>query len=167
METKAKDYDFHADLMEGGTLYWSVEGDNINGMLSFNGLFGFLSFGFAGFPGGNAMHGAIVIQANPSDTYSPVTGFDFDQPASVDEYIIDPHDKAFRHWMTPIQSVIKTTPVSDSSSYAVEEEDCFTAMTFNTPGIFNTTFNVKGTDRLIWGANGWDMFAGYHGRESR
>jgi hypothetical protein len=77
VETNAEKYEFHADLMEGGTLYWSViNGSIIDGMFSYNGLFGYTAFGFAGFPGGNAMHGAVIIMGTPSDTYSPVTGFD-------------------------------------------------------------------------------------------
>merc|ERR1711915_315024 len=28
-------------------------------------------------------------------------------------------------------------------------------------------FNLDGTDDLIWGANGVDIFAGYHGRDAR
>jgi hypothetical protein len=131
-------------------------------MFSFNGLFGYTALGFAGFPGDNAMRGAIIIMATPSDTYSPVTGFDFDQPPTVQEYIIDAQDNAFRHWMTPVTSESRSNPLSNPSSYVVEETECFTAMAFNTPGIFNTTFNVKGRDDLIWAANGADMFAGYH-----
>lgn len=163
METNAQQYEFHADLMEGGSLLWSVDGDNVDAMFLWNGLFGFTAFGFAGFPGGNAMQGAIIVMATPSDTYSPVTGFDLEQSAAVEEYIIDPTDKAFRHWMSPVTTMARSVPVSTPSTYGVEETECFTAMSFNTPGIFNTTFNVSGTDRMIWGANGWDMFAGYHG----
>lgn len=170
VESNAQQYEFHADLMGGGTLYWNVmDGKTIDGMFSFNGLFGYTALGFAGYlyPDGNAMHGAIIIQAVPSDTYSPVTGFDYNESAAVEEYIIDPKDKSFRHWMTPVTSKERSTLASDPSTYAVEETDCFTAMTFNTAGIFNTTFNISGSDTLIWAANGWDMFAGYHTREAR
>ena len=148
--------------MEGGYLLWSVEGDNINGMFAYDGLFGYTALRFRGFPGGNAMYGAIIIMATPSETYDAATGFDFSGEPVVEEYIIDAHDKAFRHWMTPVTATARAASAIDS--YQVQETDCFTAMTFNSPGIFNTTFNISGTDSLIWGANGEDKFAGYHGQ---
>lgn len=143
-------------------MLWSVEGDNIKGMLAYDGLFGYTALGFRGLQGGNAMYGAIVIMATPSDSYSPVTGFDLTGEPAVEEYVLDATDKAFRHWMTPVTATARAAGSVDS--YQVQETDCFTVMTFNTPGIFNTTFNVTGTDELIWGANGEDIFAGYHGQ---
>ncbi|CAB9498323.1 expressed unknown protein [Seminavis robusta] len=169
------EYDFMADLMEGGTLMWSVVDDKVKGMFSYNGIFGFTSLGFAGYPGGNAMHGAIVITATPSEMYSPVTGFNYSYDPLVADYIIHDTDKAFRWWQTPVaggtdvsgeltSTVARSAAaVSDTASYGIVETDCYTAMTFFTAGIYNTTFNTTGTDKLIWGANGEDMFAGYHG----
>ena len=48
----AAQYDHMVDLTNGGVLYWTVQDDDtINGMLSYDGLFGFLALGFAGPPG--------------------------------------------------------------------------------------------------------------------
>merc|ERR1711906_8090 len=47
--------------------------------------------------------------------------------------------------------------------HEIVEEDCFTALKFRASGIHDRPFNLTGTDRLMWAANGEDMFGGYHG----
>lgn len=162
VERNAANYEFASDLTNGGTFYWSVNGDKIKGMISYNGLLGYLGWGFSGNGSHNEMQRAIIMMASPSSVYSAKTGFDFDFEPSVDEYMIG-MELAFRHWQTPVTSTARNTGASASGSYQVVESDCFTSVTFETPGIYNTTFNINGTDRLIWAANGEDMFAGYHG----
>jgi hypothetical protein len=167
VDDAATQYDFMANLTNGGVLYWSVQNETISGKISHNGLFGFVAFGFGGSPEEeNAMIGAKIIMAKPSSVYNASTGFDFDFEPSVDEHVIGT-EFAFRHWQTPVSSVSRAVAasaiVSDISSYQVQETECFTSMTFQTAGIFDQAFNVTGTDRMIWAANGVDMFAGYHG----
>jgi hypothetical protein len=169
VEEQASNYQFTHNLTNGGTLFWSViDNQFVDGMLSYDGLLGFLAFGFAGSPEWpNAMSGATILMAKPSSVYSASLGFDLssleDAEPVVEEHVIDPEWFAFRHWATPVTAVSR----SESSVYGVEEGDCFTFMTFQTTGIFNRTFNLSGegggTDRMIWSANGEDSFAGYHG----
>lgn len=49
------------------------------------------------------------------------------------------------------------------TQYDYDANDCFTSLFFQGTGIHNRTFNVSGTDDLVWGANGEDIFASYHG----
>ncbi|KAL3914089.1 MAG: hypothetical protein SGARI_000314 [Bacillariaceae sp.] len=165
VQDNAAQYENMMNLTNGGVLYWTVQdGDVINGMLSYNGLFGFLALGFAGPPGSrNEMVSAKVILATPSSVYNASHGFDFDYDPMVAEYGIG-SEFAFRHWQTPLSAVSRQAAiVSDSTSYAVDDGDCFTSMTFTTAGIFDRSFNVSGMDAMVWAANGEDMFAGYHG----
>eukprot|EP00934_Nitzschia_sp_Nitz4_P003513 Nitzschia sp. Nitz4//scaffold195_size40117//37913//40184//NITZ4_007582-RA/size40117-snap-gene-0.11-mRNA-1//-1//CDS//3329540383//3503//frame0 len=164
LNSKASEYDFQANLTNGGTLLWSItEDDTIDGMLSYNGLFGYVAFGYAGdLSTRNAMYGSKLIMATPSLEYSPVTGFDFSLDAIVEEYMIGT-SSAFRHWQSPLTAVSRSELVSNSESYSVEETDCFTSMTFDTAGIYDMAFNISGSDEMIWAANGVDSFAGYHG----
>ncbi|KAG7373575.1 hypothetical protein IV203_034306 [Nitzschia inconspicua] len=166
VETNAAQYQFMADLTNGGTLYWSViDDDVVDGMISYNGLFGFLALGFAGPDESiNAMTGSSVLMATPSSVYNASHGFDLDYEPVVQEYYISGvNGFAFRHWSTPLEAVSRSEVVSDLTTYAVEESDCFTSVTFRTRGIHDRAFNINGTDRMIWSANGEDMFAGYHG----
>ena len=182
VSTKAANYDHRADLMRGGVFLWSVvddvmDGDEsrtgaatIRGMLSYNGLCGFLGLGFSSSPSGGGAHpmsGAIILMATPSEVYTPETGFELSQPAVVREYRIDEERKGFQYWSTPLEAtsrqIVAAGGKTNHSSYAVEETDCFTAMSFVSAGIFDTPFNISGADTLIWAANGMDSMAGYHG----
>ena len=55
----AAGYNFSVMLPGGKNIFmWSVEGDEIHGRLAYNGLFGWLAFGFADVDGRlNGMHG--------------------------------------------------------------------------------------------------------------
>jgi hypothetical protein len=163
-------YEFVQNLTNGAILYWSVVDDTmVDGMISYNGLLGYLAFGFAG-PNAstNAMFGATIMMGKASSVYNATHGFDFDFDPVVEEHVIGT-ETAYRHWQSPVttslsrQSETLVTVVSDPSSYVVEDVFCFTSISFRTAGIFNRTFNISGTDRMIWSANGEDMFAGYHG----
>jgi len=51
-------FDFSHDLAGGARLMWSIEDDAVRGRIAYNGLFGWLSFGFADVDGmKNGMHG--------------------------------------------------------------------------------------------------------------
>lgn len=101
--------------------------------------------------------------ALPGGNYTGFAGLDLGLPSNINEYKIDPVLSPFRFWMTPLNA-----PVSlNKSTSAIEANDCFTAMSFNQSSIGNITFNVSGTDDLIWGANGENAFVQYHGNETR
>jgi hypothetical protein len=101
--------------------------------------------------------------ALPGDNYTAFSGLDLNRPANVNEYKIDPVLSSFRFWMTPLND-----PVSaNESTSEIESNDCFTAMSFRQASIGNYTFNVEGSDDLIWGANGENAFVQYHGNETR
>ncbi|KAI2488621.1 hypothetical protein MHU86_25675 [Fragilaria crotonensis] len=144
-----------------GTFSWTFVDGVLNGRLAFNGLFGWLAFGMAN-PTGilNGMLGASIIMALPGGNYNAADGLDLTVGSNVNEYHIDPFKTAFRHWSTPVTS--ETRSVS-TKQYAVEVNDCFTAITFKTDNINNIKFNVTGSDELLWAANGADYYAGYHG----
>ena len=51
-------YDFSTELPVGGHFMWSIDGDTVRGRVAYNGLFGWLAFGFADINGEkNGMHG--------------------------------------------------------------------------------------------------------------
>jgi hypothetical protein len=137
---------------------WNVVGDEIEGRIAFNGMFGYLSLGFANITGAkNGMNGASVIMAIPGGGYTAKFGLDYSFGESVDEYHIHPTGSSFRHWMTPI-------PGRDTSSYVVEYDECFTALSFKTNTINGIKFNATGVDSMVWAGNPKDTFCGSHGR---
>jgi hypothetical protein len=55
---KVTSYDNSVELQENATLQWSVKDDEVHGRLVYNGLFGWIAFGFANVTGDkNGMHG--------------------------------------------------------------------------------------------------------------
>ena len=144
-----------------GTFSWTFVDGVLDGRLAFNGLFGWLAFGLANTTGRlNGMLGASIIMALPGGNYNAADGLDLTVGNDVNEYHISPFQTAFRHWSNPVTS--KTRHAS-KKKYAVEANDCFTAITFKTDNINNIKFNVTGKDELLWAANGADYYAGYHG----
>ncbi|KAL7470027.1 hypothetical protein ACHAXS_010275 [Conticribra weissflogii] len=144
-------------------LMWSVlENGVVKARLAHDNVFGFLSAGFANELDTvhNGMNGGHVVLAIPGGNYSPVTGLDLNEPASVDTYTIHETETAFRHWQEPIDT-------AESISASVESTECFTAISFESDNINGQKFNVDGTDEMIWGANSADHFVGYHGPFNR
>jgi len=140
---------------------WSVDGGSIDGRLSYNGLYGYLAFGFSsGGEGIMGMFGAEIIMGLPGGNFTPVDGLDLSLNATVKEYVISDAYTRFRHWSQPV-------PDRDTSSYAVNSTDCFTSLTFKTDSINSRTFNVTGTDVMLWAANGKDTFVEFHGQDQR
>jgi hypothetical protein len=159
-------YDHVYELNGNATFMWSVENNTVSGRLVFDGLFGWIAFGFANVGGGlNGMLGATIIMAQPGGNYTAASGLDLNLDPTVEEYVIDPEDSAFRHWMTPVTSVSRKQQDSATglSSYEVDSSDCFTSLYFDTASIHNMEFNLTGSDELLWAANGQDYFVGYHG----
>lgn len=148
---------------DAGTLSWTFVDGILEGRLAFNGLFGWLAFGLSNTNTTdtlNGMLGASVIMALPGGNYSAADGLDLSVGNNINEYQIDPTATAFRHWSSPLTS---TSRSAFTKKYAVEANDCFTAITFKTDSINNIKFNAMGKDQLLWAANGADYYAGYHG----
>jgi len=70
---------------------------------------------------------------------------------------------AFRHWMTPLVAIKS----DEDAPYGIESTECFTAMSFEKSSIGKYTFDLEGTDELIWAANGENAWVQYHGPDSR
>jgi len=159
-------YKHSFDLSVGNTtaayFTWSVLPDNktIQGRLAFNGLFGFIAIGFRNTDPNaylNGMLGGKVLMALAGGNYSAQTGLNMSLPGTVHEYQIDSSQTTFRLWNKPLSDNLL------NKSAAIEANDCFTAITFQTEAIAGKPFNVSGVDSLIWAANGQDTFVAYHG----
>jgi hypothetical protein len=90
-------------------------------------------------------------------------------PDNVAEYQIDPVESSFRFWQDPLsqptavaRSASNTTS-SQQAVYEVTSNDCFTALTFQASSIYDQSFNLTGTDELLWAANGENYYVTYHG----
>jgi hypothetical protein len=58
----ADGFEFSAELPGGARFQWSLEGDEVRGRIAYNGLFGWLGFGFANVGGDkNGMHGGKCV----------------------------------------------------------------------------------------------------------
>lgn len=101
--------------------------------------------------------------ALPGGNYTGFSGLDLDLPSNVNEYEIDPIMSPFRYWMTPLNAPV----TANESTSEIESNECFTAMSFKQASIGSYTFNVGGSDDLIWAANGENAFVQYHGNETR
>ena len=149
-------------LQDVAKIHWNVlDGGVIEGKLDFNGLFGYLGFGFANETDLelNGMLGGSVIMALPGGDYSPVTGLNLSLGPEVNEYHIGT-ETAFRHWDYPVKS-------QSGAVYSVVPTDCFVSLLFKTDSINGVPFNVTGTNSMIWAANPTDRYAGYHGNTTR
>lgn len=146
-------------------LFWSiVESEDgqkkLKARLTFNDVFGWLSFGFANEfdTVHNGMNGGKVLLMKPGGNYSPVSGLDLSVGPNVGAYVIDDKDSAFRHW-------VGTEMAVEGANH--EHTDCFTALTFESDSISGQMFNLEGTDEMIWAGNSNDYYVGYHSRNSR
>jgi hypothetical protein len=160
------EYDHTIELNANATFMYTLEDDHgVNGRLVYNGLFGWIAFGFANPTGDlNGMLGATIIMALPGGNYTAFSGLDLSLDPTIEEYIIDPENTAFRHWMTPVTATSKRQlHEAGPASYEVDSTDCFTSLFFEMSSIHNTKFNLDGSDDLIWAANGEDYYVAYHG----
>ena len=163
-------YENSFDLGKGGVFMWTATNGQVDGRLAYNGLFGWLAFGFANVGGDkNGMHGANILMAIPGGNYSAVTGFDLSINASVQEYEISDNSQqsSFRFWDTSSDEIVAARHGGHEMVSSIEETDCFTSFSFSTEAINGVSFNVNGVDELIWGANANDTFAGYHSSRGR
>ena len=95
-------FGFYELLKDTAYLYWNVlDGGSIQGKIVFNGLFGYLGFGFANPKSSLRMLGGSIIMALPGNNYSAVTGLDLTQGPTVNKYQIA-METAFRHWSKPL-----------------------------------------------------------------
>jgi hypothetical protein len=159
------EYDHAYELHANATFLYTLEDDAVKGRLVFNGLFGWIAFGFANVTGElNGMLGATIIMAHPGGNYTPFSGLDLTLDPTVEEYVIDPVETSFRHWMTPVTAISKRQmDETGRASYEVDSTDCFTSLSFKTSSIHNKNFNLAGKDELLWAANGEDYYVAYHG----
>lgn len=141
-------------------LMWNVDGDRLDAKLVYDGLFGWLGFGFANVGGAhNGMNGATIALGLPGGKYSARTGLDTSKGPSIMAYKIHEKMSAFRHW---------SDPIADVPGGAVEANDCFTSISFKADGIGSKKFNLNGGhDQMIWAANTMDLFVGYHSWDTR
>jgi len=170
------DYD-HVDSLigrdgaENAVLQWSVDHDNnvFRGKLSFDGLFGWLSFGLAGpddspHPG---MSGANVLLAKPGGNYSAVTGLDLSLGTDIGYYHVHDVESAFRHWQNDSSGVVSIAKVRSTSDEDAKleliEEDCFTALVFEVSSFYGQALDFTGINKFVWAANEMDYYVGYHG----
>lgn len=146
---------------------WTVEDGAVKGRLAYNGLFGWIAFGFANVGGQkNGMHGATIVMALPGGNYSAFSGLDLSLEPTIDEYVIHPTESSFRYWSTPAtddNAVAVAQRAAGINMYDVETTECFTALTFQLSSINSKAFNLTGSDELLWAANGVDYYVGYHG----
>mmetsp|Transcript_83320 Transcript_83320/g.166326 ORF Transcript_83320/g.166326 Transcript_83320/m.166326 type:complete len:714 (-) Transcript_83320:84-2225(-) len=167
-------YDFSYDLGGLGRLMWNVNGEYITAKMVYNGLFGFLAWGFRNPTGSKmGMQGAPIVMAQPGGDYTLTGGLNLSAPGTVKEYIIHHQQSRFRFWQGSGQvasafgsSTIPTvTQHLTDASYDVG--DCFSSMTFTSDQIAGQKFNVGGTDQLIWAANVENKYVEHHGRGNR
>jgi len=144
----------HSIDLGNATFMWNVDGNQVDGALVFDGIFGWIAFGFANVGGEkNGMHGANIILAKPGDNYSAATGLDLTMEPNVGQYMVDPKESSFRYWQDPVVSMSMR---NDMDAYNVTFNDCYTALTFKTATINDKAFNLTGTDEVIWAANAVD-----------
>ena len=163
----ADDYEFTFNLTTEKTdafFHWTpnVETGTVKGRLTFNGLFGWLAFGFGNLDPEakhKGMNGGHIVMATPGSafTYSPATGLDLATDTMVAEYKIDEDDSSFRHW---------NQPVGETNADVIVDE-CYTALEFDLDKIYETSFNLEGSDFMIWAGNTEDYFVGFHSRNHR
>jgi hypothetical protein len=159
----------------------SEEDGNVYARLSYDGIFGYLAFGFQGTGGALTMFNASIVLAMRAGDYTPKYGFNFSTDSEVHEYITSIDQTSFRHWSTPYgdqdeQDGNGTTATERSSSggrllhgdenhylVSTHHDGCFTSMIFHGKTISGKAFNLNGSDTLIWAANSVDSFMQYHG----
>ena len=175
----------------GALFQYNITSDgNVKGRLAFNGIFGYLSFGFKGVGGRITMYNAPVILAMPGGNFTALDGLDLTLGPEVHEYITDLNATAFRHWSVPYgemedhdseehdhddtNGTVATARSfggrllhGNESHYSVETEqdDCYTALYFEVKSIAGKSINLMGEDEFIWAGNRNDTYMGYHGRD--
>jgi hypothetical protein len=161
-----------------------VDGEILKGRLAFNGIFGYLAFGFIGpeYPKRNPMHGGKVILAMNGGNYTASEGLDLSLGPQVNEFIISAKKGAlpFRFWQTPFEDEEEsdegggggsTTTTSRGAGHRdlhelnvqTSENGCYTSLMFQVEDIGGQYLNLTGTDTFMWSANDVDTYMQYHG----
>jgi hypothetical protein len=159
------------------------EGNHVYARLSYDGIFGYLAFGFQGTGGFFTMFNASIVLAMRAGGYTPKYGFNFTMDPEVHEYITSIDQTSFRHWSTPYSDEDGdhdgngTTATERRSGgralhggenhylVSTQHNGCFTSLIFHGETISGRAFNLKGSDTLIWAADSVDSFMQYHGGE--
>jgi hypothetical protein len=151
------------------------DGDTLKGRLAFNGIFGYLAFGFVGpdYPARNAMYQGRVIMAMRGGNYTASEGLDLTMGPQVEEFIISNETFSFRFWQTPyseadVEGGVTTTSRGagrqlHTTAVSPSEDGCYTALKFEVHDIAGQKFDLTGTDTFMWAANDVDTFMQYHG----
>lgn len=148
-------------LYEGETyLLWSVKNDVLEGKMITKGLVGWMAMGIENIGGNkNGMNGARVVMGRAIPGEMP----------TVEEYRIDEHNSAFRHWKTPLAP----SALMDSSMVS---SGCVSSMEFKTASIYNMALNLTAgsVNRFIWArtqqdypTDEWGGYSGYHSDATR
>lgn len=145
---------------KGAIIQLSLVDHNVVGRLAFNGIFGYLAFGYVGPIPGNPMLGGSVIMATRAGGYTSEKGMDLTQPPVVVELVINATVRDFRYWQTPY--VYKRNYKGDFMVNTTAD-GCFTYLTFDMHFIAGRHFNESGTDKFMWAANDVDSFMSHHG----
>jgi hypothetical protein len=140
----------------------SLDDHNLVGRLAYNGIFGYLAFGYAG-PSKvtTPMLGSRIIMAMRGRNYSEDSGLDLESDAPViQEFIVNDTLRDFVHWQTPY--VYKRKYTGDIN-VSTTENGCYTVLTFDIHYIAGQHFNESGVDTFVWAANSIDSYMLHHG----
>ena len=159
---------------DGAIFQYTVVENTVMGRLIFNGIFGYLGIGLAGNDSTtNFMSNGRVMVATRGDEFSPRFGLDVSLPNAVHDYIIDPVETSFRIWGKQPYVAAATTESTtfdvnnngrrQLKEYDVVTDECYTILTFTTDTIADRSFNIQGSDTMIWAANHMDAYMQYHG----
>jgi hypothetical protein len=140
----------------------SLEDHNLVGRLAYNGIFGYLAFGYAG-PNKvtTPMLGSRIIMAMRGGSYTEDRGLDLesDEPV-VQEFLVNDTLRDFVHWQTPYMYKRKYT---GDINVSTTENGCYTVLTFDIHYIAGQHFNESGVDTFVWAANSIDSYMFHHG----
>lgn len=166
---------FYSDAAYGNTLVldggnvalfqFTLSGDTLTGRLAFNGILGYLAFGFVGRNPESAMLGGKVIMAMRGNNFTDTDGLDLSSGPVVDEFIISEDDRYFRHWQAPYYDEADLAAGFrrlNKGSFKVDSDECYTALMFEIHDIGGQHFNMSGVDKFMWAANDVDSFMSPH-----
>jgi len=149
-------------------LLWEVREGVMHAKLAYNGRAGYMALGVEN-PGGfhNGMCGSHIMMGihdpDPEIFGAPFVG------TGVQEYVIDEHLTAFRHWKDPAPTQSAVSASIDAGVTAADQDDCFTSVTFETAAIAGVPLNLTAGEgnRLIFAVHSDTFLKGYHGYMNR
>lgn len=158
-------YDHAVELEPGKHWFlWSVRDELLHAKLAYNDKVGYMAIGPENVGGGlGGMYGSHIVMGivDPDNKADPLV---FGAPwigTSVNEYVIDESNSAFRHWSTPVARRLVESEINVTS--------CFTSMSFVTSNIAGVPLNLTAgsTNYFIWASHTKTHLKGYHGPMGR